>query len=295
MNDKNEVINPNELMRVDRIMTTERSESEQAANDIISKMIAEYGNELSISQLTALKNTLQSTLSDYNIQEDKTKRDAIDIQRENARVLKDFINAKRIEGRSNTTLYNYAREVTKMFIAIGKLYRYISSGDLRDYISWRKEMSHLQNSSVANIRMYLISFFKWLKIENYIDRNPMDKIGVVKVDKKIQYIMTEEEQELMRCACRTPRDRAIVEILSSSGIRVSELIALNRDDIDFDRNQFKVMGKGSKERICYITPKAKIHLKWYLESRTDDNEALFVNAKMPFTRLTKGGVEFIIK
>lgn len=125
----NEIINTNELLQVDRIMTTERSDSEQAANDIVSKMISEYGNELSISQLTALKKTLESTLADYNIQEDKTKRDAIDIQRENARVLKEFINAKRIEGRSNTTLYNYAREVTKMFIAIGKSYRYISSGE----------------------------------------------------------------------------------------------------------------------------------------------------------------------
>jgi site-specific recombinase XerD len=182
-----------------------------------------------------------------------------------------------------------------MFIAIGKLYKYISSGDLRDYLAWRRECGHLQNSSVANIRMYLISFFKWLKIENYIDRNPMDRIGVVKVDKKIKYIMTEEEQELMRCACRSPRDRAIVEILSSSGIRVSELIALNRDDIDFDRNQFKVMGKGSKERWCYITPKAKIHLKWYLESRDDNDPALFVEARQPHGRLTKGGVEYIIK
>ena len=127
----------NEIMEVKSVLTTtERAESEQATNEIITKLISTYGNDLTIGQLTMLKNTLQNTLSDYTIKEDRTKRDAIDIQRDNARVLKEFINAKRIEGRSNTTLYNYAREITKMFIAIGKSYRYISSGDVRDYLAW---------------------------------------------------------------------------------------------------------------------------------------------------------------
>jgi hypothetical protein len=132
----NEIIDTNELLQVDRIMTTERSNSEQATNEIITKLISTYGNQLTVAQLNSLKNTLQSTLSDYNIQEDKTKREAIDIQRDNARVLKEFINAKRIEGRSNTTLYNYAREITKMFIAIGKSYRYISSGEINSQPIW---------------------------------------------------------------------------------------------------------------------------------------------------------------
>jgi len=162
-------------------------------------------------------------------------------------------------------------------------------------MDYRKVHDHLSDTSVHNIRMYLLSFFKYLMVEEKIKKNPMDKIGVVKKDKKVVEFLTDEELEMIRCACTNERDIALVDILSGSGMRVSELCGLNISDVDFDRGEMKVYGKGGKERICYLTGRAKVHLRWYLESRTDDNPALFVTTKKPHNRLTKNGVEYALK
>lgn len=263
--------------------------------DIISKMISSEGNKMTAAQIKELRDTLQETLSKYDIVEDEERVENIDYQQENAKVLKDFIASKRIEGRSNTTLYNYAREVTKMFITINKSYRYITTQDIRDYLSWRKKTSDLRPASLENIRMYLLSFFKWCYVEELIRRNPMDRIGVIKQEQRVVQTLSDEEQEMIICACDNERDRAIIDVLSGTGMRVSELVSLDRSDVDFNTGELIVFGKGSKERYCFLTGKAKVHLKWYLNSRTDDNPALFVTAKEPHTRITKNGIEYVLR
>lgn len=275
--------------------TEEFKPSTGTTEEIINKMLEVQGQDLSRSQLLKLKQSLELTLSQYNIQEDLSKKKIVNIQEDNANILKQFINAKRIEGRSNTTLYNYAKEASRMFLTLNKHYTAITSVDIRDYLAWRKQQKNLSSTTISNMRMYLMSFFKWLYIQEYIPKNPMDKIGVIKTESKVIDVLSDEESEMIRCACDNERDLAIVDLLSGSGIRVSELCALNRQDIDFDNNEFIVFGKGSKERVCFLTGKAKVHLKWYLESRVDDNEALFVTAKKPYSRITKNGVEYILK
>lgn len=269
--------------------------TEDVTSDIITKILSEKGSSLSAKQLRQLKSTIASTLSNYDIKEDKTKGMLIDIQQENAAALRDFINAKRIEGRSNTTLYNYAKEASKLFLTLNKSYKLITSQDIRDYLAWRKRVGNLTSVTISNMRMYLMSFFKWCYTEELITKNPMARIGVIKVEKRLVQVLTDEEQEMIRCACTCERDYAIVDLLSGSGMRVSELCGLNRSDVDFETGEVVVFGKGAKERVCFLTGKAKVHLKWYLESRTDDNDALFVNAKKPYTRMTKSGVEFLLK
>lgn len=269
--------------------------SQDLMNDIISRMLTIEGKELSANQLRTLKNSLQETLSQYDISENLDKSEIISAQEENAAVLRDFINAKRIEGRSNSTLYNYGKEVTKLFLALNKGYRHITAVDIRDYLVWRKETSDLASVSVANMRMYLRSFFNWCYKEELIQKNPMDRIGVIKVEQRVIETLSDEEQEIIRCACKSERDLAIIDLLSGSGMRVSELCGLNISDVDFEKKEVKVFGKGSKERICFLTGRAKVHLKWYLESRDDDNEALFVTSKKPHERITKNGVEYILK
>lgn len=263
--------------------------------DIISKMISSEGNKMTAAQIKELRDTLQETLSKYDIVEDEERAENIDYQQENAKVLKDFIASKRIEGRSNTTLYNYAREVSKMFITINKSYRYITTQDIRDYLAWRKKTSDLRPASLENIRMYLLSFFKWCYVEELIQRNPMDRIGVIKQEQRVVQTLSDEEQEMIICACDNERDRAIIDVLSGTGMRVSELVSLDRSDVDFNTGELIVFGKGSKERYCFLTGKAKVHLKWYLDSRTDDNPALFVTAKEPHTRITKNGIEYVLR
>jgi site-specific recombinase XerD len=123
----------------------------------------------------------------------------------------------------------------------------------------------------------------------------MDRISPIKIDKKVIDTLTDEEVEIIRCSCENERDLAIVDILSGSGMRVSELCRLNIEDVNLEAGTMKVFGKGSKERICFLTGRAKIHLKWYLDTRVDDNPALFVTAKAPYMRLSRNGVEFIVK
>src|SRR5574344_1200447 len=272
------------------------SSTTEVTSDIINKIVSDkmVGADLSANQIKMLNEALDLTLSKYQIKQDHSREEIIEIQRINAEVLKDFINAKRIEGRSNTTLYNYAKESSKMFLTINKAYDKITTQDLRDYISYRKRMSGLMNSSVANMRQYLMSFFKWLYNEELIQKNPMARIGVIKTEQHVVQVLSDEEQEVIRCACKDERSRALVDLLSGSGMRISELCALNRQDIDWDNEEVVVMGKGSKERVCFLTGRAKVHLKWYLESRTDNNEALFVTAKHPYNRLTKSGAEFLL-
>jgi site-specific recombinase XerD len=265
------------------------------AENVMNQIIAASGPNLTSSQINAIKHQLNYTLSKYTIEENEENTSIIEAQQENARILRMFIDAKRIEGRSDTTLYNYAKELTKLFLSLNKLYKYITSKDIREYMAWRKDTGKLSTSSIANMRQYMMSFFKWAFNEELITKNPMDRIGVVKVDQHVIQVLSEEEQEIIRCACSNERDRAIIDLLSGSGMRVSELCGLNRTDIDLDKKECKVLGKGSKERICFLTGRCKVHLEWYLRTRKDDNPALFVTLKQPYNRITKNGIEYILR
>lgn len=266
-------------------------EQKQISYDIINQL--GYDSTLSQEQLESLKATIDSTLSQYSIEKDSDVED--DIRDTNMEVLEEFIAAKRVESKSETTLYNYNNEIAKFFLVTNKDYREITSSDVRRYMDYRKQHDNVKTVTIKNIRMYLMSFFRWCMIEEKIMKNPMDRIAPVKEEQHIIETLTDEESEIIRCACKCERDLAIIDLLSGSGMRVSELCGLNREDIDFESGEVKVFGKGSKERTCFLTGKAKVHLRWYLESRTDDNEALFVTQKRPYNRLTKNGVEYILK
>ena len=273
------------------------NEEEQVKNrdelteNIINTIIAASGPNLTSSQLANIKHQLNYNLSKYSIEENEENTSIVEAQQENARVLRMFIDAKRIEGRSDTTLYNYAKEMSKIFMSMNKSYRYITTKDIREYMAWRKDLGKLSAASMANMRQYLMSFYKWAKNEELITKNPME----IKLDQHVIQVLSEEEQEIIRCSCKNERDRAIIDLLSGSGMRVSELCGLNRDDVDLDKKECKVFGKGRKERICYITGRCKVHLQLYLRSRTDDNPALFVTLKQPYNRITKNGVEYILR
>lgn len=251
---------------------------------------------LSPEQIEALKKSLDQTLGNYKLEKEEPKTSLEKSIRDiNIEALEDFLNTKRVEAKSNCTIYNYGNEISKMFNVVAKDYREITADDIRKYMNYRKEHDGLATVSVHNIRMYLMSFYKWCMVEERIYKNPMDKIGVVKTEKKVIETLTDEEAEIIRCACKSERDLAIIDLLSGSGMRVSELSGLNKRDVNFETGEIKVFGKGSKERICFMTGRAKVHLRWYLESRTDNNEALFVTSKHPYNRLGKNGVEFILK
>ena len=145
--------------------------------------------------------------------------------------------------------------------------------------------------TIDNIRRILSSFYGWLEDEDYILKSPVRRIHKVKTGKSIKETYTDEQLELMRDSCEESRDLAMIDLLASTGMRVGEMVLLNREDINFEERECVVFGKGDKERIVYFDARTKMHLQNYLKTRTDDNKALFVSLSVPHKRLKIGGVE----
>ena len=202
-----------------------------------------------------------------------------------------FIAAKRIEGCSEKTLTYYRKTIDSMVTSIGKTPAQINTDDLRRYLTEYQIQRKSSRVTIDNIRRILSTFFSWLEDEDYIVKSPIRRIHKVKTAKILKDTYTDEALELMRDTCGSLRDLAIIDLLASSGMRVGEMVALNRDDINFNERECVVFGKGSKERLVYFDARTKIHLRNYLDSRTDNNPALFVSLRAPYNRLMIGGVE----
>ena len=244
-------------------------------------------------QLVKLKKSLQQVLQGKTIFEEE-----IDIQKkeeENRHLTELFIAAKRVEGCSEKSLKYYSVTITTLLKAIQKDIRHIVTDDLREYLTDYQTKKHASKVTIDNIRRILSSFFSWLEDEDYIVKSPVRRIHKVKTTSSIKEIYSDESLESMRDNCVTLRDLAIIDMLASTGMRVGEMVLLNRDDIDFHERECIVLGKGDKERPVYFDARTKLHLKQYLDSRIDDNPALFVSLKAPYTRLKIGGVEVRIR
>ena len=202
-----------------------------------------------------------------------------------------FLSAKRIEGCSEKSLKYYKATIEMMIVTVGKNIKHIETEDIRRYLTEYQKNKKSSKVTIDNIRRILSSFFSWLEDEDYILKSPVRRIHKVKTVTNIKETYSDEALELMRDNCTELRDLAIIDMLASTGMRVGEMVLLNRNDIDFNERECIVFGKGSKERVVYFDARTKIHLQNYLESRTDDNPALFVSLKAPHKRLQIGGIE----
>lgn len=240
-------------------------------------------------QLQALEKTLETFLARFRIEEYASPFPIDSISDDT--LLDAFIAAKRIEGCSEKTLIYYSCTIRKMLQQIGKSCGHITTDDLRAYLSEYQQNSRAGKVTIDNIRRILSSFFAWLEDENYILKSPVRRIHKVKTAQTVKETYSDEMLELMRDECGNLRDLAIIDMLASTGMRVGELVRLNRADIDFEGRECVVLGKGSKERPVYFDARTKIHLQNYLLSRSDDNPALFVSLQSPHNRLKVSGVE----
>lgn len=213
----------------------------------------------------------------------------------NEELLKAFISAKRVEGCSEKSIKYYKATLEIMMKKLDKSVKRIVTEDLRDYLSEYQKNSKASKVTIDNIRRILSSFFSWLEDENYILKSPARRIHKIKTGKTVKETYTDEELELMRDHCDTSRDLTIVDLLASTGMRVGELVALNKKDIDFEKRECIVLGKGDKERKVYFDARAKIHLEEYLKERSDNNPALFVTLNQPYERLKISGVEIRVR
>lgn len=206
-----------------------------------------------------------------------------------------FLAAKRVEGCSEKSLKYYSSTIKKMLDGIGKSEDKITTADLRVYLDNYQCQNKVNRVTVDNVRRILSTYFSWLEDEDYIPKSPVRRIHKVKTAKVVKETYTDEALESMRDNCDNLRDLAMLDFLSSTGVRVGELVNLNRQDIDFENRECIVLGKGNKERKVYFDARTKIHLQKYLASRTDKNEALFVSLLKPNKRLQISGVEIRVR
>lgn len=255
---------------------------DQLILEVQRRMLSHLNNE----QLQKLQIVLRQCLQEVEITAAEQDSPAEEVNPTDA-----FISAKRIEGCSEKTLAYYQKTIEAMVTGIGKIPQQITTDDLRRYLTEYQVQRNSSRVTIDNIRRILSTFFSWLEDEDFIVKSPIRRIHKVKTAKILKDTYTDEALELMRDNCGSLRDLAMIDLLASSGMRVGEMVALNRDDINFNERECVVFGKGSKERPVYFDARTKIHLRNYLDSRTDNNPALFVSLRAPFDRLLIGGVE----
>jgi len=210
-------------------------------------------------------------------------------------LLNDFIAAKRVEGCSVKTLKYYESTLQTTMAGVNKPIKQITTDDLRQYLDRYQQINNAGRVTIDNIRRILSSFFSWLEDENHIFKSPVRRIRKVKSGKTVKETYSDEALEHMRDNCESTRDLAIIDLLASTGMRVGELVKLNRDDIDFENRECVVFGKGDKERKVYFDARTKIHLSNYLNARKDENPALFTTLFKPHARLQISGVEIRLR
>lgn len=255
---------------------------ENLIKDVLQEML-QYLNNV---QSAKLQEVLHNTFTRYEVVESKQKDDNL-----KRNYLELFLAAKRIEGCSDKSLKYYKATIERMVNAISISVNHIETDDIRNYLIKYQEQNKSSKVTIDNIRRILSSFFSWLEEEDYILKSPVRRIHKVRTGSNIKETYSDEVMELMRDNCSELRDLAIIDMLASTGVRVGEMVLLNRNDVDFNERECIVFGKGNKARVVYFDARTKIHLQNYLKSRSDNNLALFVSLKAPHNRLQIGGVE----
>ena len=256
---------------------------EQIIQEIMCMMMSVLDNE----QSEKLLDTLEISLSGKEVIEIAD----IGISRAETDYVGLFLTSKRIEGCSDKTISYYESTISKMHEYIGKKAPNITTDDLRGYLSYYQTERKASKVTIDNIRRILSSYYSWLEDEDFILKSPVRRIHKIKTTKVVKDTYSDEDLELMRDNCSCLRDLAIIDMLASTGMRVGELVKLNREDVNFNERECVVLGKGDKERLVYFDARTKLHLQNYLESRSDDYCGLFVTLNNPVSRLTINAVE----
>lgn len=263
--------------------------------EVILTITNEMSNNLTNYQLEMLKSVLiiQFENIEFTILTDETRKK--EEQDTNEKYINSFLSAKEIEGCSPRTIQYYQDNIKNLISKLNKPIKGITTEDIRNYLSDYKEINNCSSVTIDNIRRIFSSFFSWLEDEDYIIKSPVRRIHKVKTASIIKETFTDENIEKMRDECKNIRNLAMIELLFSTGIRVGELVNLNKEDINFEDRSCIVQGKGNKQREVYFDARTKIHLIQYLNIRKDNTDALFVSRNKPHQRLSISGVELIVR
>lgn len=260
---------------------------------VIEEILAKMSGSLDATQQAKLRAVLDASFEHVVILPAESEEQQR--EQENDALLHAFISAKKIEGCSAKTLHYYQATLAALLKQEAKRIKHLTTADIRAYLAAYQETRGSSRVTIDNIRRVFSSFFAWLEDEDYIAKSPVRRIHKVRTESLVKEVLSDEHIEVLRDTCREIRDLAMIDLLASTGMRVGELVRMNRVDIDFHERQCVVFGKGNKEREVYFNARAKLHLKRYLESRGDDDPALFVSLMAPHKRLTIGGVEWRLR
>lgn len=252
----------------------------------IYNILTDMSKHLNMAQMKQLQSTLITRLEDGD--------ETVEIE-DNFAYMRMFLSAKQIEGCSDQTIYNYRSTLVDFINVVEIPIREITTDLVRAYLIEHQAINNCSNLTIDNIRRILSSFFNWLEEEDYIIKSPVKRIHKIRIAQKVKKVISDEGIEIMRDGSKTIRDLAMIDFLYSSGIRVGELVKLDIADVDFVERECIVYGKGSKERKVYFDAKTKLHLKKYIDERTDDNPALFVTLNRPHNRLRINGIEIRLR
>lgn len=248
---------------------------------LVNAISHQMSSFLNGSQLKILKAVLRTNLLE------EPSRHIID----DNNLLKLFLTAKEVEGCSPKTIAYYESTISKLEASLQVPFTQICTDDLRQYLSNYERVNGSSKVTIDNIRRIISSFFSWLEDEDYIVKSPARRIHHVKAPQLVKEVLTDEDLEALRDGCSCKRDLAIIDLLSSTGMRIGELVRLDRTDLNLQERECLVLGKGNKQRIVYFDARTKLHLRDYLSTRNDSNPALFVRLSGRCERMTIGGIE----
>ncbi|RMD04891.1 integrase [Clostridium autoethanogenum] len=257
--------------------------------EVTIKLIGKLSSEFPELDQFKIRNVVDQILVNYEIYPVEKSLVASDIEEK----IQYFLAVKKLDGASPLTIKNYKLQLLKFASFFHKTINSITTIDIRMYLAIVSS-SRVKKTTLSNKISILKSFFGWLESEEMILKNPMRKIKNIKIDKHLRKSLTQDELELLRDACKTIRQHTLLEVLFSTGCRLSEAVNINIEDIKWDKGELNVIGKGSKERTVYLNSKAKLYIKKYLKERDKKgitNNALFISSKYPYGRLGNRAIE----
>ncbi|MDH1603414.1 site-specific tyrosine recombinase/integron integrase [Empedobacter sp. GD03739] len=250
-------------------------------------------SELNFQQMILLEKVINNNFQGLLIEKENVKVKTV--EENNEELVHYFISSKKVEGCSEKSLKYYLATIESLLKKINKKIIDISTNDLRFYLSEYQAKNKSSQVTIDNIRRIFSSFFSWLEDEDYILKSPVRRINKIRTAKTVKETLSDEEIEILRDNCSSIRDLSIIELLYSTGIRVGELVKINREDINFNERSCIVTGKGNKEREVYFDARTKLHLIEYLKLRKDNNIALLVSLNKTYKRLSIAGIENIVR
>ena len=260
---------------------------------LIRQIQQEMAGVLNNAQRQKLSEVLEHCF--FNVDVVSLENQSLSQTKNNQTLKEEFLSAKQVEGCSLRSINYYSSTLDNLIKDLKKPFNQIETEDLRTYLSEYQKKNNASKQTIDNIRCILSSFFTWLEDEDYILKSPVRRIHKIKTTKQVKETYSDEALERLRDNCKTIRDLALIDMLASTGMRVGELVKLNRVDVDFVNRECVVLGKGSKERVVYFDARTKLHLQNYLNTRNDENPALFVSLLEPHNRLEIAGIEIMLR